>query len=92
MNLKNKFHLTLVVLITLGSTLWGIPHTVFSTDTAQAFDFKNQVVYNKNISNIYNNINIKYISIKLYNININNNIYKRKVNLSKSLNLSLIHI
>jgi len=86
MNLKNKFHLTLVVLITLGSTLWGIPHTVFSTDTAQALDFKNQAVYNKNISNIYNNINIKYISIKLYNINIYNNNKRIKMKLSNSLN------
>jgi hypothetical protein len=59
---------------------------ISSIESAQALDFKNQAVYNKNISNIYNNINIKYISIKLYNININNNIYKRKMKLVSTLN------
>ena len=83
MKLKTKFHLTLVVLITLANSVFGI--TGNATDTAQAFDIKNQAVYNRNISNIYNNINIKYISIRLYNININNNINNRKMKMSSVL-------
>lgn len=88
MNFKNKFHLTLVVLITLLNSLVGVSHV----DTANALNIKDKFasynfkVYNQNISNIYNNINIKYISIKLYNININNNILKRKIKLSSVLN------
>lgn len=87
MNFKNKFHLTLVVLITLASSLIGI----CQVDTANALTVVpavagyNLKVYNQNISNIYNNINIKYISIRLYNININNNINKEKVKLSSVL-------
>jgi hypothetical protein len=80
MSTKNKFHLTLVILITMANSIFGMP-SISPLETANALDFKNQVVYNKNISNIYNNINIKYISIKLYNIYINNN-------KSKSLNFS----
>jgi hypothetical protein len=60
-----------------------------SLESANALDFKNQVMYNKNISNIYNNINIKYISIKLYNTNIiYNNIYinNRVKKLNNALN------
>lgn len=83
MKLKTKFHLTLVVLITLANSVFGI--TGKATDTAQAFDIKNQAVYNRNISNIYNNINIKYISIRLYNIYINNNINNRKMKMSSVL-------
>ena len=69
MQKKTKFHLTLVILITIANSLFGMP-AISTIETAAALDFKNQAVYNKNISNIYNNINIKYISIKLYNINI----------------------
>lgn len=79
MKLKNKFHLTLVVLISFGNSMFGFP-----PGAAQALDIKNQSVYNKTISLVklpiyseYNNINIKYISIKLYNINILSN--KKKV-------------
>jgi len=86
MNLKNKFHLTLVILITIANSLFGAPGvTSIESASALTVDFKNQVMYNKNISNIYNNINIKYISIRLYNININNNINNRKMNLSSVL-------
>ena len=83
MKFKTKFHLTLVILITIANSMFGNPIT--GQDAANALDIKNQAVYNKNISNIYNNINIKYISIRLYNININNNINKKKVKLSKAL-------
>lgn len=69
---NTKFHLTLVVLIAMANNIIGYP-----ISTAQALDIKNQAVYNRNISNIYNNINIKYISINIYtkynNIYINNN-------------------
>jgi hypothetical protein len=75
MKIKTKFHLTLVILITIANSLFGNP--IAGIEKADALDIKNQAVYNKNISNIYNNINIKYISIKLYtkynNIYINNN-------------------
>jgi len=75
-NLKSKFHLTLVILITMANSLLGSPHAMALQAKTELenikLDNKNQAIYNKNISNIYNNINIKYISIKLYNININN--------------------
>jgi hypothetical protein len=89
MNLKNKFHLTLVVLITLANSLIGICQvdTANALTVTPAFAGYNLKVYNQNISNIYNNINIKYISIRLYNININNNINKEKVKLSSVLSL-----
>jgi hypothetical protein len=73
MSIKTKFHLTLVVLITILNTVIGIS----VSDTANALivnnkvDFKNSTLYNLtsaaggNIYNIYNNINIKYISLKL---------------------------
>ena len=84
MKLKIKFHLTLVILITIANSLFGVPY-VSHIEKANALDIKNLAVYNKNISNIYNNINIKYISIKLYNINIFNKYNNKKVKLSKSL-------
>jgi hypothetical protein len=70
----------------VANSIFGFP----SENTAHALDIKNQVVYNKNILlfNKYNinNINIKYISIKLYNNNINNKVNnKKKVKLSSSL-------
>jgi hypothetical protein len=91
MKLKTKFHLTLVILITIANSIFGNP--IFEGESAKALqanlDIKNQAMYNRNISNIYNNINIKYISIKLYdkyininNININNKITKIKRSLS----------
>lgn len=87
MKLKNKFHLTLVVLITVANTFFG-----GATNTASAltvdkptFDNNKVDVYNKNISSMYNNINIKYISIRLYNININNNKQDRAMKLSSVL-------
>jgi hypothetical protein len=70
-------------LITIANSFLGNP--IAGIEKANALpaqlDIKNQAVYNRNISNIYNNINIKYISIKLYNINIkyiNNNINNKK--------------
>jgi hypothetical protein len=84
MKLKTKFHLTLVILITIANSILGTPG-VSDIEKANALDFKKQALYNENISNIYNNINIKYISIKLYNININNNINNNKVKLSNTL-------
>ena len=87
MKLKTKFHLTLVILITIANSIIGIPG-ISNIENANALDIKNQAIYNKDISNIYNNINIKYISIKLYNININNNINNKskiKQKLSNSL-------
>jgi len=91
MNLKNKFHLTLVVLITLFNSLIGIS----PADTAQALtvDKTNESAYNLTkvaggyIYNIYNinNINIKYISIKLSNLTIYNQLHTKKVNLSSVL-------
>ena len=84
MKFKTKFHLTLVILITIANSLFGIP-TISNIESASALDIKNQAVYNKNISNIYNNINIKYISIRLYNININNNINSNTTKLRKTL-------
>ena len=72
-------------MITIAQSIIGMPG-VTEIEKANALDIKNQAIYNKNISNIYNNINIKYISIKLYNININNNINKKnKVKLSNTL-------
>lgn len=88
MKLKIKFHLTLVILITIANSMFGNPITGSGIEKANALDIKNQAIYNRNISNIYNNINIKYISIKLYNINIRYNINnKQKLNtkLSKAL-------
>jgi hypothetical protein len=79
MKFKIKFHLTLVILITIANSIFGNP--ISKVENANALDIRNQAVYNKNISNIYNNINIKYISIKLYNIYIINN----KTKLSNSL-------
>lgn len=76
MKFKPKFHLTLVILITIANSIFGNP--VVKTEEANALDIKNQALYNKNISNIYNNINIKYISIRLYNINISNKSKKEK--------------
>lgn len=87
MKLKTKFHLTLVILITIANSLFGTPG-VANIEKADALDFKNQAMYNLNISNIYNNINIKYISIRLYNININNNINKEKLNTKLRSHLS----
>ena len=87
MNFKNKFHLTLVVLITLFNSVIGISHV----DTANALTVEpavagyNLKVYNQNISNIYNNINIKYISIRLYTIYNNIYINNKKVKLSSLL-------
>ena len=49
MKTRVKFHLTLVVLIAIANNLIGYP-----ISTAQALDIKNQAVYNRNISNIYN--------------------------------------
>ena len=80
MSLKNKFHLTLVVLIAIANNIIGYP-----IGTAQALDIKNQSAYNRNISNIYNNINIKYISIKYYNQYNNYNNSKRIAKLSNAL-------
>lgn len=82
MKLKTKFHLTLVILITIANAIIGFPG-VSDIAKANALDIKNQAVYNKNISNIYNDINIKYISIKLYNKYVNKDIQKTK--LSNSL-------
>ena len=84
MKFKTKFHLTLVILITIANSMFGIPG-ISHVEKANALDIKNLAVYNKNISNIYNNINIKYISIRLYNINIRYNINKTKVKLSNLL-------
>ena len=83
MNFKNKFHLTLVVLITLVNSIVGIN----PADTAMALtvDNSNESAYNLtkaaggNILNI-NNIYIKYISIKLYTANVYNTTHKRKIN------------
>lgn len=88
MNLKNKFHLTLVILITIANTMFGAPAHALNVGPADTLDNKNDGVYNKNISNIYNNLNIKYISIKLYNINISNN-NKGKSELKKKLSKAL---
>ena len=85
MKLKTKFHLTLVILITIANSIFGNPITGTKIENADALDIKNQAIYNKDISNIYNNINIKYISIKLYNINIRYNINKQKQKLSNLL-------
>jgi hypothetical protein len=65
----------------------GISHvdTANALNVIPAFAGNNLKVYNQNISNIYNNINIKYISIKLYNINIYNSNNKKKLNLSNLL-------
>lgn len=87
--LKNKFHLTLVVLITLLNSIIGIS----PVDTANALsvvDKQNDSVYNLtkgrgDIYNIYNNINIKYISIKLYSVNVYNQTHPKKVKLSSIL-------
>ena len=78
MKFKTKFHLTLVILITIANSILGFPG-VSDIEKANALDIKNQAVYNKNISNIYNDINIKYISIKLYNKYVNKNIQKTKL-------------
>ena len=79
MNLKTKFHLTLVVLITFAYSLIG-----YATDTASAFDNKIANVYNNNILYInkykLNNIYIKYINMNYIN---NNN--KNKGNLQQFL-------
>lgn len=89
MNLKNKFHLTLVILITIAQSVFGMPAGIIGVDPANALmaqlDIKNQAIYNQDISNIYNNINIKYISIRLYNINIKYNINNKKMKLSNLL-------
>jgi hypothetical protein len=80
---KTKFHLTLVILITMANCLFGLPHA-----NALSVDNQNNGRYNGYISDIsskYNNINIKYISIKLYNININNNINSNPKKLSNAL-------
>ena len=71
-------------MITIAQSLIGMP-SISSIESANALDIKNQAIYNRNISNIYNNINIKYISIRLYNININSNISKTKKKLSNLL-------
>ena len=82
MKFKTKFHLTLVILITIANSIFGLPG-VSEVENANALDIKKQAIYNNNISNIYNDINIKYISIKLYNIYINK--YINKTKLSNSL-------
>ena len=85
MNIKYKFQLTLVILITIANALFGMPG-IMNIESARALDIKNQALYNKNILySKYNNINIKYISIKLYNINILNNNKKKTENLSSKL-------
>jgi hypothetical protein len=72
----------------MANSLLGSPHAMALQAKTELenikLDNKNQAIYNKNISNIYNNLNIKYISIRLYNININNNINNKK-KLSKAL-------
>jgi hypothetical protein len=92
MNLKNKFHLTLVVLITLFNSLIGIS----PVDTANALtvDNSNVDVYNLTkvaggIYNIYNinNINIKYISLKLTNVSMYNMVHEKKVKVSSILSI-----
>ena len=91
MKFKTKFHLTLVILITIANFIFAIP-SVSKIENANASDVnkntkldkKKEDIYNKNISNVYNNINIKYISIKLYNNNISNS---NKKKLSNSLSL-----
>ena len=89
MKFQTKFHLTLVILITIANSMFGIPG-ISHVEKANALDIKNLAVYNKNISNIYNNINIKYISIKLYNININNKLYNKSNNVKiQKLNKTL---
>lgn len=88
MKFKTKFHLTLVILITIANSMFGNPITGSGIEEASALNVvdNNKVeMYNRNISNIYNNINIKYISIKLYNINILNNKQKNKKKLSNTL-------
>jgi len=87
MKFKTKFHLTLVVLITAANSFFGGAVNTASALTVDkpTFDNNKVSVYNKNISNIYNNINIKYISIRLYNINIINKKDKRKMKLSSVL-------
>ena len=90
MNFKNKFHLTLVVLITLFNSFIGIS----PVDTANALtvDNSNVDVYNLtkvaggNIYNI-NNINIKYISLKLTNVSMYNMVHKQKVKMTSVLSL-----
>jgi hypothetical protein len=71
----------------MANSMFGVPGFQH-VEKATALDFKNQAMYNKNISNIYNNINIKYISIKLYNINILNNINNNKTKLNNTLSFT----
>lgn len=85
MKSKNKFQLTLVILITMANSLFGYP-AVANAVNAKALDIKKASVYNKNVvSSKYNNINIKHISIKLYTINILNN-KKKEQKLRSHLN------
>jgi len=85
MKFKNKFQLTLVILITMANSLFGYP-AVANAVNVKALDIKKASVYNKNVVySKYNNINIKYISIKLYNINILNN-KKKEQKLRSHLN------
>jgi hypothetical protein len=96
MNLKNKFHLTLVVLITLLNSIIGIS-PVDTANALSAVDKQNDSVYNLTKSpgdiyniykyNIYNNINIKYISIKLYSTNAYNQTHSKKIKLNSILSL-----
>ena len=92
MNLKSKFHLTLVVLITAASSFFGIsPVDTANALSVKPLDFNNLSDYNLtsatggNILNI-NNIYIKYISIKLYSVNVYNMTHGRKVNMKSVLN------
>jgi len=88
MKIKNKFHLTLVVLITLVNSIIGISPA--DTAIALTVDNSNESVYNLtkaaggNILNI-NNIYIKYISIKLYTANVYNMTHERKINVKSVL-------
>ena len=80
-----------MIAIWVTNSIFGIP----TPDTANAIelkrqvDIKNSVGYNKYILlyNKYNinNINIKYISIKLYNKNIINKVQKKKAKFSNIL-------
>lgn len=75
-------------MITIANSLFGNPIVgIEKLDSANALDIKYQAIYNKDISNIYNNINIKYISIKLYNINIKYNINNKSKIKQKLSNL-----
>lgn len=90
MKFKNKFHLTLVLLITFSQTVFG----PVGTNAANALVVDNKKVIDYNLTkdagaNIYNinNIYIKYISIKLYNAKIYSEVHNKKVNTDKLLTM-----